>query len=132
MPEVFKPTLALLNTQVQSLDEAGRLMLKGMNVNVDPKELVTTFIGGGVSIMHTRHWVDVPTVAFMRPLKPLSEDGVRVEYIFLVVSPKDDPDAHLIALARIARLMTRPEVKQKLSETHREQEVINVFQEFTG
>jgi len=132
MKKVFIPALAVLDAAVKDLEEAGRMLLGQMAMKVNSEDLVTTFIGGGVSILHARDWVEVPVMGFMRPAQPIQEDGAMVEYVFLVVSPKEDPDAHLIALARIARLMTDGPARENLMKTRSTQEALELLERYSG
>ena len=43
-------------------------------------------------------------------------DGERVHLAFVLFGPPDDPEGHLEALAEIARLVSRPELRQQLAE----------------
>ncbi|MGB9589284.1 MAG: PTS sugar transporter subunit IIA [candidate division WOR-3 bacterium] len=128
---VFKPALAVLDKGVNDLDEAGRLLLSGMRVKTSPEDLIATFIGGGVSILHARDWVDLPILGFMRPVKPFKDDGAEVRYVFLVISPKEDPDAHLIALARVARIMTDKEVRESLDTVSDSSECLGLLEKYS-
>ncbi len=130
--KVFKPALAVLDSGVNDLDEAGRLLLSGMKVKTPPEDLIATFIGGGVSILHARDWVDLPILGFMRPARPFEDDGAEVRYVFLVISPKEDPDAHLIALARVARIMTEKEVRECLDKVSDSSECLGLLERYSG
>lgn len=128
---VFKPALAILGKGVKDLEEAGKILLSEMNVKTTPEDLIATFIGGGVSILHARDWVDIPVVGFMRPVKPFEDDGAEVRYVFLVISPKDDPDAHLITLARVARLMMEKEVREELDAVSDSSECLGLLERYS-
>ncbi len=129
--KAFVAKKALLNWEVKDLQEAGRVLLDGLldKAHVKPEELIVTFIGGGVIFLHARNWVKKPVVAYMRPKASLVEDGAQVTSIFLVISPLDDPDAHLIALARLARLMTDPRIKGELLSAQEPEEVLRLLNE---
>jgi|GEM_PF-2050964 mannitol/fructose-specific phosphotransferase system IIA component (Ntr-type) len=129
---VFRPTLAILGREVKDLDEAGRIMLSEMGVKTPPEELISTFIGGGVSILHARDWVDVPLLGFMKPVVPFEDDGAEVRYVFLVISPKEDPDAHLIALARVARIMSEKEVREALEGISDSSECVELLERYSA
>lgn len=128
---VFKPALAILGKGVKDLEEAGKILLSEMNVKTTPEDLIATFIGGGVSILHARDWVDIPVVGFMRPVKPFEDDGAEVRYVFLVISPKEDPDAHLIALARVARIMTEKEARESLDAVSDSSECLSLLERYS-
>jgi len=129
---VFKPALAILGKEVRDLDEAGRILLSEMGAKTAPEDLIATFIGGGVSILHARGWVDVPIVGFMRPEVPFEDDGAEVRYVFLVISPKEDPDAHLIALARVARIMSEKEVREALENISDSAECMKLLERYSA
>ena len=129
--KAFVAKKALLNWEVRDLKEAGGVLLEGLvkEGRVKPDDLIVTFIGGGVIFLHARDWVKKPLVAYMRPKASLVEDGAQVTNIFLVISPIDDPDAHLIALARLARLMTDPKLKGRLLSAQSSEEVLDLLNE---
>ncbi|MEO0141398.1 MAG: PTS sugar transporter subunit IIA [candidate division WOR-3 bacterium] len=128
---VFRPSFAILGSEVDCLEEAGRLLLSQMGVKTPLEELMPTFIGDGVSILHARDWVDVPILGFMKPARPFEDDGAEVRYVFLVISPKDDPDAHLIALARVARIMTDEEVRESLDSASSPSECMGILERYS-
>lgn len=91
----------------------------------------TTGIGNGVAIPHGKcvganHLV----LAVGRPAAPIdfqSIDGRPVNLICLLSSPPDKTGPHLIALARISRLMTVEKFRQSLAVAKSAEDVYNVI-----
>ncbi len=129
--KAFVAKKALLNWEIKNLREAGEALLEGLveRGKVKPEDLIVTFIGGGVIFLHARNWVKKPVVAYMKPKTSLVEDGAQVSNIFLIISPIDDPDAHLIALARLARLLSDSNLKKAIVSAQSPEEVLRVLNE---
>ena len=75
----------------------------------------TTGIGHGLAIPHGKsECCGGLVMAIGKPEKPIdfqSIDGRPVSLIFLLASPPDQTGPHIQVLARISRLMTRPEFR---------------------
>jgi nitrogen PTS system EIIA component len=82
------------------------------------EQLGSTGMGRGVAIPHGRMaGVNAPVCAFVRLEQPIdfgSLDGEPVDLVFLLLAPEDAGADHLKALARIARLLRRPHLTEKL------------------
>ena len=84
----------------------------------DREECQSTGFGYGVAIPHAR----TPTLAELTmvagtapdPIEYSALDGVKVGLLFLVVGPESAAGAQVRALARIARLVRREAVRERL------------------
>ncbi len=80
--------------------------------------LGSTSVGGGFAIPHCKvKGLDKIALALGRfvagvPFDP--DDGDPVRFVFVVLSPNDQPAAHLQALSQIARVLKREELRSAL------------------
>ncbi|HWZ85056.1 MAG TPA: PTS sugar transporter subunit IIA [Thermoanaerobaculia bacterium] len=103
---------------------------------LDRERLGCTGLGGGVAIPHCK-LADLPgvVVAFASTASPIdfgASDGIPIDLIFLVVSPADEPAAHLQALARISRLLRMPGEAESLRAAGSAQELVAVLRKAEG
>ncbi len=56
-------------------------------------------------------------------------DGKKSYLFFLLLSPPDSAGPHVTALASIARLITPPEIREKLKNTRSADDILNIIQE---
>lgn len=86
-------------------------------LNAREKQGVTGY-GGGIAIPHCRHaGLDRVRGAFVRIAEPVdygSVDGVRVDLVFLLLSPTTTGPDHLKALAAVSRRLRHPGTASKL------------------
>jgi len=88
---------------------------------LEREELGSTSVGNGFAIPHCKlNGLDEIVVALAG-----FPDGVdfgngkrssRVEFFFIVLSPPDQPAAHLQVLSQIARILKRADLRDRLSE----------------
>jgi PTS system nitrogen regulatory IIA component len=82
------------------------------------EELGTTAIGEGIAIPHGKSAaVDKLVAAFGRSEKGIDFDSIDnqpVQLLFLLVAPKDSAGPHLMALARISRLLKNRDFRRGL------------------
>ena len=80
---------------------------------------LSTGIGGGVAIPHARsaavHELRLAAGATAAPVEFGALDGAPVRVLFLLVAPESDQGSHVKALSRIARLVRRPDVRERLA-----------------
>ncbi|MCA9281525.1 MAG: PTS sugar transporter subunit IIA [Phycisphaeraceae bacterium] len=93
----------------------------------------TTGIGHNLAIPHGKsEGVKDLAMAIGRPKQPLdfcSIDNRPVKLIVLLASPIDRTSDHIQALARISRLMTSEEFREKMYEAESAEEVFELLQE---
>lgn len=84
----------------------------------DRERLGSTGVGNGVALPHARiEGMDRVVTAFVRLAEPLdfdAVDGRPVDLVCFLLAPADCGGAHLRALARVSRLLRRPETRQRL------------------
>ncbi len=77
------------------------------------EELGSTGIGAGIAVPHARLAGLAAPVGFFarmeRPVDFAAIDGVKVDLVFLLLSPPSADAAHLASLAAISRRLRRPE-----------------------
>lgn len=96
--------------------------------------LGTTAIGDGVAIPHARiGFSDEPLMAFAL-LKSgdgfNALDGGPVQFVFMVLTPKDDDDAHREVLKAITRFVKQPIHRKALSGCKSPADVKSVFVDY--
>lgn len=91
----------------------------------------TTGIGHGLAVPHGRSpGCDKLMMAIGRPPKPIefqSIDGRPVNIIFLLAGPPEQTGAHIQALARISRLMTREEFRASVASATSGQHIYDLI-----
>lgn len=82
------------------------------------ERLGSTGVGNGVALPHARiDGMDRVVAAFARLSEPIefdAVDGRPVDLVCFLLAPADAGGAHLRALARVSRLLRRPELRQRL------------------
>lgn len=122
---------------VYSLRDAGSLSEADVESIIrailNREELGSTGIGQGVAVPHTRHpKVDklVGTVALSRQgVEFAALDGERVDTLFLLVSPPNQPGDHLRALENISRHLKAERFVTFLRQAKSKQEVEDLLDE---
>ncbi len=97
--------------------------------------VVSTGVGAGVAIPHafSDHIEEVIGV-FGRSQKGVdfdSHDEEKVHFVVLFISPKKSYQKHLLALAAIARLLTKVETRKKLMTASDAEELFSLFRQKT-
>jgi len=84
------------------------------------ERLGSTSVGDGFAIPHCKleglRSVSIAMARFNEGIEFGSADADRVEFVFVVLSPPDQPAAHLQVLSQIARLLKRRELRRRLLE----------------
>lgn len=85
---------------------------------LERERLGATSVGNGVAIPHAR-LPDIDTVygIFARLAQPIDYDAADdepVDLVFLLLAPESANNQHLRALAKISRLLKRPEIRASL------------------
>jgi len=96
--------------------------------------LEPTCIGREVALPHTRtRCVERPIIAFARtsqgiPFTQALSDRVRL--IFMMGTPKDEATLYLQILARLCRLLRRPDFRDRLLSASTPQDILQLFTDF--
>lgn len=100
---------------------------------MEREKLGTTAMGDGIAIPHARpEGIDRLYVSFGRSRVGVdfeSVDGEPTCLFFVLVAPKREGNAHLLALARLSRLLSRDEFRQRLLEVGDAAELFRVLEE---
>jgi mannitol/fructose-specific phosphotransferase system IIA component (Ntr-type) len=128
---------AAIREMVGSLQRAGRLadhdMESVIRLILGREELGSTGIGQGVAVPHTRHPTLqglVGTVALSRRgVEFAALDGEPVDIFFLLVSPHNQPGAHLRALENISRHLKDERFVSFLRQARTREAVIEILEE---
>lgn len=128
---------AAIREMVGSLHRAGRLadndMESVIRLILGREELGSTGIGQGVAVPHTRH----PTLQGLIGTVALSRrgvdfaalDGEPVDIFFLLVSPHNQPGAHLRALENISRHLKDERFVSFLRQARSREAVVEILEE---
>jgi nitrogen PTS system EIIA component len=128
---------AAIREMVGSLHRAGRLADEDMEsvirLILGREELGSTGIGQGVAVPHTRHPTLqrlVGTVALSRRGVDFAAlDGEPVDIFFLLVSPHNQPGAHLRALENISRHLKDERFVSFLRQARTREGVVEILEE---
>lgn len=92
---------------------------------MEREQLGSTAVGYGVVLPHARiHDIKAPVGGFARLSTPIDFDAVDdqpCDLVFMLLASDGDGADHLRALARVARAMRVPEIRQKLREASSEE-----------
>jgi len=103
--EVFAPTVGLAPQEVAE-------------ALIDRERLGSTSVGEGFAIPHCKtHGLRQIAIALARFTEqvPFAKDGQDgVQFVFVVLSPPDQPAAHLQVLSQIARMLKRRDLRSEL------------------
>jgi len=128
---------AAIREMVGSLHRVGRLgdddMESVIRLILGREELGSTGIGQGVAVPHTRH----PTLQRLIGTVALSKrgvdfaalDGEPVDIFFLLVSPHNQPGAHLRALENISRHLKDDRFVSFLRQSKAREGVVAILEE---
>jgi len=99
-------------------------------VVLEREELGSTGIGEGIAVPHGKcDDVDGLVAAFGRSEKGIefeSIDNQPVHLLFLLVAPKDSAGPHLMALARISRLLKNRDFRKGLINAESKTEILKI------
>jgi len=100
------------------LDAKGIICRDLVTAAIERERLGSTGVGNGVALPHARMpGIERVAAAFARLSEPLdfdAVDGRPVDLVCFLLAPADCGGAHLRALARVSRLLRRPETRQRL------------------
>lgn len=97
------------------------------------ENLESTGIGYGVAIPHARtRAVNRLVLAFGRSDAGVdfsALDGKPSHFIFLIAAPEEQKSEYILALARLSKLLRRPEVRDRLMAARTPKEVLGLLAE---
>ena len=109
--------------------EAAEALLKAL---VDREKLCSTGLGEGIALPHTRNSIpglaEHPILVFGRHEQGINYgalDGSPVHLFFLLIAPS--VSQHLQILARLTRLLRKPEVRQALLRANSREDVLDAL-----
>jgi PTS system fructose-specific IIC component len=110
----------VLEEMVDTLDAAGKIRSRDavLKAIIDRERIMTTGIGNGVAVPHCKTSAVDRLVAALG----ISEEGIDFQapddqparLIFILVAEEDNPGPHVRALARLAKLLSKKEVRDAL------------------
>jgi mannitol/fructose-specific phosphotransferase system IIA component (Ntr-type) len=114
--------------------EGAEVLLRAL---IDREKLCSTGLGDGIALPHTRNSIpglsDHPILVFGRHERGIdygAVDGAPVRLFFLLIAPS--VSQHLQIMARLTRLVRKPEVRQGLLNAHSRDEVIEALEVENG
>lgn len=145
LQQLIHPDRVALGLQAGDGDEAiavvGELLSEQLGVPAgkvitalkEREKLGSTGVGDGFAIPHCKlpgiSEIVVAVVRFKEGVDFHSPDGKPVRLMFVVISPPDQPAAHLQVLSQIARVLKRKDVRRKLLEAEDASAVVELIQE---
>lgn len=145
LAELLSPQRIVLDatpgSRRQLFREVGELLAPELGIDaeriadalLEREKLGTTAIGEGIAIPHAKLTeLDRLVGAFVRLAEPVdfdALDGIPVDLVFVLLAPEKASAEHLKALARLARLLRDPELRDRLRRTP---DIDRVFALFTG
>ena len=101
---------------------------------VERERLGSTSVGDGFAIPHCKlaglKSISIALARFASGIPFGSADSTLVEFVFVVLSPPDQPAAHLQVLSQIARVLKRNELRSRLLEAADGPAIIEIIQQF--
>jgi len=125
--DAIKELVALLKNTKAISDEASIA-----KVVLEREELGSTGIGEGIAVPHGKSdLADKVIAAFGRSERGIDfeseTDDLPVRLIFLLIAPAGSSGPHLLALARISRLLRSKEFRDKLIKAKNKAEILGIF-----
>ncbi len=125
--DAIKELVALLKNTGTITDEEAVA-----KVVLEREELGSTGIGEGIAVPHGKsELVDKVIASFGRVEKGIDfkseQDNIPVRLIFLLVAPIGSSGPHLLALARISRLLRNKAFRERLLKAKSKSEILEIF-----
>lgn len=126
--DVLKELVQVLvkNNQVKNADKA-------LEVLLEREKLGSTGVGDGVAIPHAKfNEVKTLVAAFGRSQKGIdfeSLDNKPAHIFFLFLAPENSAALHLKILAKISRLLKKPDFRQSLMKTKNREDIYRIIAE---
>ncbi len=122
------PVLALHEAAASVADEIGIETETIVKALVERERLGSTSVGSGFAIPHCKiDGLDRLVVSLVRFKDPVEFGGVSnepVRFFFSVLSPPDQPAAHLQVLSQIARILKREDLRERLMSARDPDEIV--------
>ncbi|MFQ5670551.1 MAG: PTS sugar transporter subunit IIA [Acidobacteriota bacterium] len=142
--DLIDPHLVVLELEAHDTAEALSILVKRMveaallddeadalRKLVDREQVMSTGIGGGIAIPHARSpEVDRTVIAVGRSRQGVpfnAVDGAPVKAIFLILGPPESSAEHVKVLARIARLVKRPDFLEQMAGAGTETDLLEII-----
>jgi mannitol/fructose-specific phosphotransferase system IIA component (Ntr-type) len=125
---------------VRALEVVAELVAPELGVDADVvvrellerEKLGSTSVGDGFAIPHCKipalREIAVYLARFVEPVAFDAPESTGVSFFFVVLSPPDQPAAHLQVLSQIARILKRSELRSELLVAPDVEEVIGTLQ----
>ena len=85
---------------------------------MERERLGSTSVGGGFAIPHCKlaglKRIEIALCRFVEPVTFGDETSAQVQFVFVVLSPPNQPAAHLQVLSQIARILKRQSLRDEL------------------
>ncbi len=140
VPNAIEPNMKS-STKIDAIKELVALLKRSGVINdensvakvvLEREELGTTGIGEGIAVPHGKSdAVDRVVAAFGKSEKGINFDSVDnqpVHLLFLLVAPVGSSGPHLLALARISRLLKSREFREGLMKAKTSADILKIFQ----
>jgi len=140
IPEAIEPNIKSNNKTDAIKELAALLKSTGTIADDEPvakvvlerEELGSTGIGEGIAVPHGKSdAVDNVVAAFGRSEKGIDfkseADNIPVHLVFLLVAPIGSSGPHLLALARISRLLKSKDFHERLLKAKSKSEILEIF-----
>lgn len=100
---------------------------------LERERLGSTSIGGGFAIPHSKiqglHKIAIALARFANPVAFSVDGSDEVAFVFVVLSPPDQPAAHLQVLSQIARILKRDDLRSGLMSVESRERLTEVVRE---
>lgn len=140
---LIDPAQVHLDLEVSSMVEALTILseMTAPALNLPPEEIAqgllerealgSTAIGGGFAIPHCKlrgvSDIAITLARFRDEVAFGSPEGEGVRFVFVVLSPPDQPAVHLQALSQIARTLKSEDFRRQLLEVDDRAEVVEIL-----
>jgi PTS system fructose-specific IIC component len=120
--------------ELATLISSGTSKLKADNISeelLQREELLSTASGCGIALPHCYGKVKSPELAFGFSKQGIDADAPdnKPVHIFLaVISPENDPNAHLEALSAASRLLLNESIREKIFKLETRNQLLELFQ----
>jgi nitrogen PTS system EIIA component len=98
---------------------------------IEREKLGSTSVGDGFAIPHCKlagvDEVFVAVAKFAEAVDFGAADGIPVTFVFVVLSPPEQPARHLQVLSQIARILKRTDLRRELLEAEQAEDLIEVI-----
>jgi PTS system nitrogen regulatory IIA component len=146
LTDILNPAACVVDMTARTKKEALRELsgalasaFDGLDANellgllLERENLGTTAMGDGVAIPHARlESLDRLLAGYGRSRSGIdfdAIDGKPTHLFFLLVAPGKEGSAHLLTLARLSRLLAKPDFRTRLLEVDTTEELMAAFEE---